>query len=456
MEITLKYVHARRIGYGRLGVDLARGMAKAGVTVYDGIEGDPGESVEGVVAGRTESVLWVSVPAHALHWLEGQRVSMFTMWEATILPEQMRENIKEFDTVIVPSVQNQELFGVYHDNVQYCPLAVDLEQWHYTPRQEPGAFFNFLTAGSGGRKNPEMSLDAFKKAFPMGSTGTGPIPRLIHKSPRGAEIFGPDVETLSGYISDEDEIALYERAHCYLAPSRGEGFGLQPLQAMAQGCPTILTDAHGHKAFSHLGYPVGATLVKAGEFMMGDAGDWWEPNIDEMVDHMRWVYNNYDAACENAAWNSTLVAEQFSQEQMTNRVLDLVGRDKLNPYTGSGDWYRPDPRLYQVVTNRDWKAEIAEKIIMCEKGEVYWLSADSKRVLYDAGVLDPSCIESEINRGKPHAAWVDTGITEQQWKHYLQTRDNQKACMHCGQIIGSGIQASDQIFARLEREAAMR
>lgn len=46
-----------------------------------------------------------------------------------------------------------------------------------------------------------------------------------------------------GYVSDEQLRALYERAAAFLFPSRYEGFGLPPLEAMSLGCPVICSSA---------------------------------------------------------------------------------------------------------------------------------------------------------------------------------------------------------------------
>jgi glycosyltransferase involved in cell wall biosynthesis len=46
-----------------------------------------------------------------------------------------------------------------------------------------------------------------------------------------------------GYVSDGELRALYERAACFVHPSRYEGFGLPPLEAMRCGCPVIAADA---------------------------------------------------------------------------------------------------------------------------------------------------------------------------------------------------------------------
>ncbi|RFU46022.1 glycosyltransferase family 1 protein [Paraburkholderia sp. DHOC27] len=45
----------------------------------------------------------------------------------------------------------------------------------------------------------------------------------------------------AGFVSDGELRALYENAACFLFPSLYEGFGLPPLEAMACGCPVIVS-----------------------------------------------------------------------------------------------------------------------------------------------------------------------------------------------------------------------
>jgi glycosyltransferase involved in cell wall biosynthesis len=47
----------------------------------------------------------------------------------------------------------------------------------------------------------------------------------------------------AGYVGDDDLAALYEGALCLAFPSKTEGFGIPPLEAMARGCPVISSNA---------------------------------------------------------------------------------------------------------------------------------------------------------------------------------------------------------------------
>jgi len=48
---------------------------------------------------------------------------------------------------------------------------------------------------------------------------------------------------LPGYIDDDQLINLYNNAELFVYPSLYEGFGLPPLEAMACGCPCVVSNA---------------------------------------------------------------------------------------------------------------------------------------------------------------------------------------------------------------------
>lgn len=451
-ELTFLYVHNRAMGYGRLGMDLAEALKKEGVTVYDDLGDRPDDSIAHsevpVASGHTRSphgptnvVSWVSTPGHAEWWWKGQYTSVFTMWEADNLPAAFRDTIHNIDLLVVPSMQNVELFSRWHKNVKYVPLGVDTERWHYVPRQDPGQFFNFLIGGSGPRKGTDLAFHAFRKVFGDWK-GKGPIPKLTMKSPRGESKFrGYDrIEMVSGKITDQEEQDLYATAHCYIQPSRGEGFGLQPLQAMAQGCPTILTDAHGHESFAkYATHPIGYSMTKADYFIFGDTYppmQWWEPDFEQLCEAMWDVYHNYEphrAAAEQVAKN--VIPRDFTWDLVARRFVDAHDGMLDLPYAGDGTHLTPDILKFKVQVLRAHEADIAGHKHFWFPNTVYSEPADTKRLLFEAGVLDPVCIQGD-----------DHGLSDAQVEQIGAYTAAKEWCPTCHQQLNTGIQKADVIF----------
>jgi glycosyltransferase involved in cell wall biosynthesis len=99
------------------------------------------------------------------------------------------------------------------------------------------------------RKNIELVLRAIEYLFRQGRRatlvlagqrwfGSGTIEREVVRLKNA----GLDVRVL-GYLEDSVFYALMKRAGVFVFPSRYEGFGLPPLEAMRLGVPTIVSDA---------------------------------------------------------------------------------------------------------------------------------------------------------------------------------------------------------------------
>ncbi|MDO6416163.1 glycosyltransferase family 1 protein [Sphingomonas sp. BIUV-7] len=90
-------------------------------------------------------------------------------------------------------------------------------------------------------KNVELLFDAFKRPELAGTSlvviGTG---RVAHER---AGMTPPANAIFTGVIDDGKLRALYEGAICVCLPSRTEGFGLPPVEAMLLGCPAIVAPA---------------------------------------------------------------------------------------------------------------------------------------------------------------------------------------------------------------------
>ena len=112
-----------------------------------------------------------------------------------------------------------------------------------------------------GRVHPEKGLDLLMRAFGEFITKTRAPWRLKIIGPvearmgGGGEEYKAKLDAISegfqervdwmGFVSDEELNATCRRAAMFVYPSvaeKGESFGLAPLEAMAQGCPAIVSD----------------------------------------------------------------------------------------------------------------------------------------------------------------------------------------------------------------------
>lgn len=99
----------------------------------------------------------------------------------------------------------------------------------------------FLGVGTTYAKNGDTLLAAFLKAKLPDTllVFTGKDHFKISVPGSDAPVDG--VRT-AGYVTDPELRALYQRALALVFPSRYEGFGLPPLEAMTCGCPVIISD----------------------------------------------------------------------------------------------------------------------------------------------------------------------------------------------------------------------
>lgn len=121
-----------------------------------------------------------------------------------------------------------------------------------------------------------------------------------------------DRVAITGYLSDQELVALYQEATIFAFPSRYEGFGLPPLEAMAAGIPVIASDR--------------ASLPE----VVGDAGLILSP--DSMLEWLQAV----ESLCQDPARHQALSslgsarAAMFRWDRVAERTVDayrqVIGR----------------------------------------------------------------------------------------------------------------------------------
>jgi len=140
------------------------------------------------------------------------------------------------------------------------PDRVYVAPWGISPRFSPGPRPDALLQGLGvpgpylltvGTLQPRKNIEALVQAFERLAEGGAPH-HLVVVGARGwlddalvgllrSSALAERIH-VTGRVSDDDLVRLYRGTECFAFPSRYEGFGFPPLEAMACGAPVVSSD----------------------------------------------------------------------------------------------------------------------------------------------------------------------------------------------------------------------
>lgn len=179
--------------------------------------------------------------------IEGSIV--WTMHEASHIPSQCAQELNKAKAVLVPNVWNARGF---RESGVTCPIYIarlgyDYLVFRFSPKTSGTLTFGTggSMSGAGERKEVQKVVDAFHstrlnaklmvKIFPWDVVNTHGDYR-IHVT---REVW-PETDRLNGW---------YRSLDCFVTASRGEGFGLMPLQSLICGLDVIAPIYGGHSVY---------------------------------------------------------------------------------------------------------------------------------------------------------------------------------------------------------------
>ncbi|MDQ4133777.1 MAG: glycosyltransferase [Actinomycetota bacterium] len=261
----------------------------------------------------------------------------WTMLEVNGLPGEWVDGCNLMDEVWVPTSFNEETFrtsGVTAP-IRVMPLGVDVDYFHPgITGFRPSSRFIFLSVFEWGeRKGAELLLRAFAEEFKE-SEQVLLLLSVYNRDPSvdvQAEVdkldlpsSPPIVVMTNAEFADYQMGALYRSADCFVLPTRGEGWGMPVLEAMACGLPTIATNWSGPADFLHegVGYPLQVrSLIPARARCPYYAGfEWAEPDLEHLRFLMREVFDRPDRARRKGRAAAAEVASKYSLEHAADRV----------------------------------------------------------------------------------------------------------------------------------------
>lgn len=291
-----------------------------------------------------------------MQWLVGWRVG-YGVWEASTLPEYYKRECSMLDLVFAPSNWCRDMIlkqGVVKpEHIAVIPSGIDPSQFPLVNRKAKNKGYTILAVGW---IQHRKGFDVLMKAFTDVSKDDGKMKLVIHGVPLRAahkddyKWLSKAVETRKDVVwskeslSPEEMTKLFSEADLYVCPSRAEGFGLPPLEAMATGLPTIITNYSGMTDFisSDVCYPLKYTLKtvtnRENRDMVG--AQQAEPDVDDLKRLIRHCYENQNEALDKGKAASKFVHENFTWKKSALKLYEF-----LKPFRGT-----PSERMLKEAT----------------------------------------------------------------------------------------------------------
>lgn len=277
-------------GYGIASKHLVKEFEKAGIPVTTHY------------SGQKVAILFHN--PYSLPRIEAPYRIIYTMFESTKIPDDWLDYLRAADEVWVPSRWNQETFERAGIKTTVVHLGYDDAEYEYierTPAYKNRRNFTFLHYNA---FNIRKGFTEVWKAFTAEFEKTEPV-KLILKTTQTQSPLPitrgeyPNVEVIYGKLPEHEMFEIMKRSDCFVFPSRGEGFGMTPLETMATGMPAIIPNAHGLSEYFNPDYMYEVKVKETcpalyARYKDMDVGQMYVSDVDDLRKKMRWCVDHQD------------------------------------------------------------------------------------------------------------------------------------------------------------------
>ena len=288
------------------------------------------------------------------YWHAKHRLNVAVVWwELTVLPQVWVRALEAFDIVVAASPFVRSVLETHLSNVLIVPAihpfgateAVEACRARFGLPNDVIIFATgFEPLSDPERKNPFAAIDAFQRAFPGDSRvslliklnnsdaiGRTMVPILIKLRERC--MADPRIRIIEETLCYSDVLSLYASCDVFVSLHRSEGLGLGLMEAMNLGKPVIATAWSGNMAFMDhtnsclVGYkliPVQASAAHYSRTLLGEAGMWADPDLEQAAAWMRRLVEDPEARVALGHRAATAMVELEKEARKAKFVDELL------------------------------------------------------------------------------------------------------------------------------------
>lgn len=234
---------------------------------------------------------------------------LYTMIEGDEVPESWKQYLVQATHIIVPTTFVQKTFARAGFESSVIPLGYDPDIFTNTGVRTNGVYRFFHYEAFQDRKGWQDLMEAWllsglaelETEVELVLKTIKPLDEVYGRIfKEGESTFLPsNVKIVCGELPHICLFHMLKEADCFVFPSRGEGFSLPPLEAMATGCPTIISAGHSHLDYYNEDYMYGVKCdikVPAKYHNWEDQGNFVRCNVDDLARVLRHVYEHREEA----------------------------------------------------------------------------------------------------------------------------------------------------------------
>lgn len=276
--------------------------------------------------------------------MNGGHLIGYPPFEATKIPKIGKNFLRQMDTVWTSCKWAKEILvdnGIREEIIYIVPGGVDPHTFFPAPATQKADSFTFISVGKWERrKGQEELLRAWTEVFDENDDVELIAHWGWHKTVSHLSVeeeirklnlpYLPKIKFIRGDMSISEMVALYNKADCFILPTRGEFWGLPLLEAMACGTPLLTTAYSGILEYANSENAYLIPVKRMAEvndqkwFSGDDFGAWAEVDFEALKDLMRHAYTHRDEVAQKGKLASQHVRQNWTWDEAAKKAKQAL------------------------------------------------------------------------------------------------------------------------------------